>query len=1522
MITPSTTSAHPDRLDRFVVDNAPHGANLADAQRSIAGFQLLVSSRSPDFRVDVPALATLTTLLESMGATESFVATVRDELLAADGADGGVAVAVDTAGVRVALDRAGVDATSGPIEFAPATLYGLPPTSGFVDDPICAANGNMIHADLDLAFPGIAAVLDVRRTYNSLLTRRSGAFGAGVSSIFDATLVAGDDRVMVELPDGATAVWIAASDRPGGGPAAGGRRLHRVEADDDGWTVYTDERSWYRFDTGGILTGWCAGVAQVSVERDAHGRIVECCERVTGRRVRVGWADGRITEIVTDDGRSATYTYDADAGTGARRLVRVATECGHLEYDWVDGLLASVVDPDGVRPFRNEYDELGRVTRQTSAFGRITTYRYEATGLTVITDRAGTRQAMVHDRRGNLTAVIDADGSAMRITYDHDDRAVRVVERDGATWQHEFDPVTGRLVGRTDPDGLEARWTWDEHGRVRTRTDRAGHTISYDYAGDGDAALTTPVRIAGPDGAVTRIEVDARLDRPLVVTDPDGVTMRYEYDGDGQLVAAVDALGGRTELGYDEAGRLARRLDPLGSVTRLTHVDGRLVAYERGGDTGTFDYSPAGRVTAVSTSQETARLTLGEHGAPVAVTDADGNTVTLSYDEIGNISAVTTADGETFHQFHDEVGRLVGTADPTGATAHRHHDRAGRMVEFVDAEGRPWRRDVDPWGRTVRAVGPDGATTAYTYHPTGEVATVALPDGRVWACEVDHGGRVTGVTAPDGSTARAWYSPAGRLVGRRTAAGRTVRVEYDPAGRPAAVTDAAGRRTTLERDAAGHVTTLVVEAPGGADSARHEFECDPAGRVVAHRRGDRVDRYAYDSGGRLVGHTDGTGATRTCSYDARGLLSAVTDAAGGTIRYGYDPRGRLVSQTTPGDRTTTFGYDQAGRLAEVVDPVGVVCRLDRDATGALIAHRIGDAGWRAALDAVGRVTGFTGADGVVLAEFGYDPNGRLTSASVDGWIEEFGWSATDRRVSVTTPDGTTHLERDADGWTVGVTRPDGTYLGIDRDSTGRILAVDGVAADRSAPVERDLAGRLLIGADGTAFHYDDAGRLARIEHPDGTGTRYEFDADGLRVREHTALGVRSYRYDPAARLVATSTDGGTTRYEYDDVGCRVAEHHPDGSRVAYRWSAAARLVAIVHIAPDGTERHTTIVHDAFGRPVRVGGQPVATDRVPGLPSLGTDPVFTNGPGAADGPEGVGALTFLGARVHDAATGQFLSPDPLLPVPGTPGAASPYTYGWHDPVNFVDPSGRRPIGRDEWQAIREREEHGALGAAWRIAADDPWGSIAAAAVVVVGAGLMFTPFAPIGGGILLGAAVTAGVGVATGTFDPRQVALGGVVGGVGGGIAQGARLGVFGTRTALAANGALGAVDESAGRVLDGQWPDPWDCTVAFGLSVGTARLSDHLEDSGLSLLGRMTAGGATSGTSTVLQQVLTGRPLETSEVYTSMAIGTAEPALGVWADRRQPSGVIDGALALTGRSIPAAIVDEIGVVVDGPTEQP
>ena len=300
-----------------------------------------------------------------------------------------------------------------------------------------------------------------------------GAFGPGWTSVLDMRLDTYDGRVEIHLPDGATAAFV----RVGDGWGAAGRRLRGLERAGTGWRVVVDDLRAFHFDGDGRLAGWDVGVASVDVLRDGE-RIVRVTEARSGRSYTVDWMEAEphvVTRITTDDGRWVEYARDFE-----HRLVRATSPAGHLDYEWMAGLLAAVTDADGVRAFRNEYDDTGRVTRQTSPFGRVTEYGYEADGLTVITDERGVRQAMVHDRRGNLTAVIDVDGSAMRLVYDHLDRVVQVTDRVGAVWAYRFDPddAVDRLVAGRSRRDVRALGV----GRARSRdsshrAQRRGHDV-------------------------------------------------------------------------------------------------------------------------------------------------------------------------------------------------------------------------------------------------------------------------------------------------------------------------------------------------------------------------------------------------------------------------------------------------------------------------------------------------------------------------------------------------------------------------------------------------------------------------------------------------------------------------------------------------------------------------------------------------------------------------------------------------------------------------------------------------------------------------------------------------------------------------------------------------------------------------------------------------------------------------------------------------------------------------------------
>jgi len=255
---------------------------------------------------------------------------------------------------------------------------------------------------------------------------------------------------------------------------------------------------------------------------------------------------------------------------------------------------------------------------------------------------------------------------------------------------------------------------------------------------------------------------------------------------------------------------------------------------------------------------------------------------------------------------------------------------------------------------------------------------------------------------------------------------------------------------------------------------------------------------------------------------------------------------------------------------------------------------------------------------------------------------------------------------------------------------------------------------------------------------------------------------------------------GTTTVGYDDAGRRATETGPDGTRTTYRWNALDQLTAIERTAPSGTTERVTIDVDALGRPQRISGRSVGYDPIAGAPNLiGDVRIITVGalswrsddeswdrpaPGTPEGLR-IGGLTVLSARTYDPVTRQFLSPDPLATVPATNGAASAYTYAWQDPVDYIDPTRMQPVSIEAYEAIHRCEEHGRLGQAWEAVKEDPWGTLAAVAVVAVGVGLLFVPGGQvIGAGILIGAGVSVAAGLATGTFDPRAVAVSGLIGG--------------------------------------------------------------------------------------------------------------------------------------------------------------
>ena len=143
----------------------------------------------------------------------------------------------------------------------------------------------------------------------------------------------------------------------------------------------------------------------------------------------------------------------------------------------------------------------------------------------------------------------------------------------------------GRILREQSPEGIVTSYTYDDWGRVHTKTREAkgsvgSMTTTYAYEPNGAWSEETQ-SYTDAKGQPISLTVHTDFDaagRPVKVTNPDGSYQITQYDGWGQKVLQSPVLKpGQTNYGsyqwnYDSKGRLVSSYDPKGR--RLTYQPG------------------------------------------------------------------------------------------------------------------------------------------------------------------------------------------------------------------------------------------------------------------------------------------------------------------------------------------------------------------------------------------------------------------------------------------------------------------------------------------------------------------------------------------------------------------------------------------------------------------------------------------------------------------------------------------------------------------------------------------------------------------------------------------------------------------------------------------------------------------------------------------------------------------------------------------------------------------------------------
>ena len=474
------------------------------------------------------------------------------------------------------------------------------------------------------------------------------------------------------------------------------------------------------------------------------------------------------------------------------------------------GLPSKVTDTNGTVT-SILYDNFGRTTQTTVAYGATVVYNYSNGNLASIArtyNYSSQTYYFSYDAFGNLTNVSIGNASIATYTY-------------GAG--------NGALLKQTFGNQDTVTFTYDYLGRIKTETLADDRVVTYTYNGEGQLYSVTEVGGDSPAAYYYTYDSNGRLVSSEKRSTAGESLMRVHlyYNDAGQLVGQIWNVGGTeyTEgYTYNDADGTLNTMTTAGQTLQMTYD-----ALRRLSSVGSSLYTKGYTYRDISGAQTTTQVT------EVAYTDLPTDiSFSYAYYLSGNIASYTAPDNEKITYYYDTQGQLTKAAGDVTYTYT--YDSVGNILT---ANGHTYTYGDTNWKDKLTAF--DGQSIDYdnSGNPTsyyngtrwtftwenGRSLATASSTGQTLSYAYDASGLRTSKTV--NGVVHNYYYAGGKLL-RETYGNNVLDFFYDQNGQPFAFKYNGTMYyyiTSLQGD------VMYVLNSSGTTVASYEY--DPYGNIVS-----------------------------------------------------------------------------------------------------------------------------------------------------------------------------------------------------------------------------------------------------------------------------------------------------------------------------------------------------------------------------------------------------------------------------------------------------------------------------------------------------------------------------------------------------------------------------------------------------------------------------------------------------------------------------------------------------------------